>query len=115
MSTLSAILAAILGVVFVVAGIQKLTRQKMVVANFERWGYADVVLQGVGWLEVLTGALLLVGIAVPALAVAGSMLVLTIMLGALATHQRAHDAIALWIPPAALLIAGVVLAYSMLP
>ena len=83
MSTLSTILAAILGVAFFGAGIQKLTGQKMVVENFKRWGYADVVLTATGWLEVITGAVLLVGIAVPSLAVTGSMLVIAIMLGAL--------------------------------
>ena len=115
MSTLSTILAAILGVVFVGAGLQKLTGQKMVVENFKRWGYADVVLTATGWLEVVTGTVLLVGIAVPSLAVTGSMLVIAIMLGALATHQRAHDPIAMWVPPAVLLVLDLVLAYSLLP
>jgi len=97
-------------------GIQKVTRQETVVANFRRWGYADVVLQATGWLEVvLSGALLLVGIAVPALAISGSMLVLMIMIGALFTHQRAHDAFAMWVPPIVLLVLDVVLAYSLLP
>ena len=115
MSTLSTILAAFLGVVFVGAGIPKLTGQEKMVADFRRWGYADVVRTATGWLEILTGTLLLVGIAVPSLAVTGSLLVLMIMLGALITHQRAHDPIAMWIAPAALLALDVVLAYSLLP
>ena len=115
MSTLSTILAAILGIVFVAVGLQKLTRQKMVVENFKRWGLADVVLQAVGWLEVLTGTFLLVGIAIPALAVTGSLIVIAIMIGALFTHQRAHDPLAMWAPPAVLLVLDVWLAYSLLP
>jgi uncharacterized membrane protein YphA (DoxX/SURF4 family) len=115
MSTLSTILAAILGVVFIAAAIPKLTGQEAMAANFERWGYADAVRQATGWLEVVTGALLLVGMAVPALAVAGSMLVVVIMIGALATHQRAHDPISMWISPAVLLVLDLVLAYSLLP
>jgi putative oxidoreductase len=115
MSTLSTILAAVLGVVFVGAGLQKLTRQQMVVENFKRWGLADVILQATGWLEVLTGTFLLTGIAIPALAVTGSLLVIPIMLGALATHQRAHDGVALWAPPLVLLLLDLWLAYSLLP
>lgn len=115
MSTLSTVLAAILGVVFIAVGIPKVTGQEQMVANFQRWGYADVVRQATGWLEVLTGALLLVGIAVASLAVTGSLLVIAIMIGALFTHQRAHDPIAMWIAPAMLLVLDVVLAYSLLP
>jgi putative oxidoreductase len=115
MSTLSTILAAILGVVFVAVAIPKLTGQEEMVANFRRWGYADVIRQATGYLEMLSGALLLVGIAVPALAVTGSLLVLTIMIGALLTHQRAHDPIAARVPPAALFALALVLAYSLLP
>jgi putative oxidoreductase len=115
MSTFSTILAAILGVVFVGAGIAKLTGQEQMVASFRRWGYADVVRTATGWLEVLTGTLLLAGIAIPALAVTGSLLVIMIMLGALFTHQHAHDPVAMWAPPIVLLVLDVVLAYSMLP
>jgi putative oxidoreductase len=115
MSTLSTILAAVLGVVFVAVGIQKVTGEKRVVANFERWGFADVVRTAIGWLEILTGTLLLVGIAVPALAVTGSLLIIMIMIGALATHQRAHDGFAMWSLPVVLLAIDLVLAYSLLP
>ena len=115
MSTLSTILAAILGVVFLAVGIQKLTGQKMVVENFKRWGYADTVLIATGWVEVICGAFLLVGIAVQALAVAGSITIIFIMIGALATHQRARDGFTMWAPPLVLLILDIVLAYSLLP
>jgi putative oxidoreductase len=115
MSTFSTILAAILGIVFVASGIPKLTGQEAVAANFARWGYADVVRTATGWLEVLTGALLLAGIAVQALAVTGTMLVIFIMIGALFTHQRAHDPLKLWVPAAVLLVLDLVLAYSLLP
>jgi uncharacterized membrane protein YphA (DoxX/SURF4 family) len=115
MSTLSTILAAILGVLFVAVGIQKITEQETVVANFKRWGYADAVRQAVGWLEVLTGAFLLVGIAIQALAVTGALIVIFIMIGALFTHARASDKFAMWSIPLVLLLADLVLAYSLLP
>jgi putative oxidoreductase len=115
MSTFSSILAALLGVVFVAAGIPKLTGEQRMVESFQRWGYADVVRTATGALEVFTGLLLLVGIVVPALAVTGSLQVIAIMIGALFTHQRAHDPIAMWVPPAVLLVLDLVLAYSLLP
>ena len=115
MSTLSLVLAIILGVVFLVVGLAKLTARPSVVANFERWGYADVIRMAVGAVEVLAAALLLVGTAVPALAVSGVLLVIWVMLGALLTHQRAGDPIGQWVPPVVLLVLAVVLAYSLLP
>jgi putative oxidoreductase len=115
MSTLSTILSAFLGVVFVASGIPKITGQEAIVANFKRFGYADVVRTATGWLEVLTGTFLLVGIAVQALAVTGSLLVIMIMIGALFTHQRMHDPPKLWAPAAVLLVLDIVLAYSLLP
>ena len=115
MSTLSTILAAVLGAVFLAAGIPKVTGQEKMVANFKRWGYADVIRLATGWLEILTATMLLVGIAVPVLAVAGSLIVIAIMIGALFTHQHARDPIAMCAPPVILLVLDLVLAYSLLP
>lgn len=115
MSTLSTILAGLLGVVFVAVGIPKIQGQQQMVESFRRWGYADVVRKAVGWVEVLCGAFLLVGIAVQALAVAGALTLIPLLLGALATHQHAHDRLALWVAPAVLLVLDVWLAYSLLP
>jgi putative oxidoreductase len=115
MSTLSTILAVILGVAFLAAGITKLTRQPRMVENFKRWGYADVVLMATGALEVLVALMLLVGIAVQALAVAGGLVIVFIMLGALMTHQRARDKLALWLAPVVLLALDVALLVSLLP
>ena len=115
MSTLSTILAAILGVVFVMVGIPKLMGEAKMAANFKRWGYADEVRIAVGAVEVLAGALLLVGIAVQALAVTGVLLVICVMVGALGTHQRAADPFGNWVPPAVLLGLAVVLGVSLLP
>lgn len=115
MSTLSTILATILGVVFLAVGMAKLTRRPQVVENFKRWGYADAVLIAVGGLEVLAAAMLLVGIAVQALAITGGLIVVFVMLGALMTHQYAHDKPAVWLPPVVLLALDVALLVSLLP
>ncbi len=115
MSTLSIILAATLGVVFVAVGIPKITGQEQVAANFARWGYPEQIRIAIGAMEVLGGALLLVGIAVPAVAITGFMIVFIIMLGALSTHQRAKDPLTMWIAPFVLLVLDILLAVSLLP
>jgi putative oxidoreductase len=115
MSTLSAILAAVLGFAFVAAGLAKLSGQERVAANFERWGYAHAMLVATGTVELLAGVLLLVGIAVTPLAITGVLLVVFVMVGALLTHQRAHDPVGERLPAAALLVLAFVLAFSLLP
>jgi uncharacterized membrane protein YphA (DoxX/SURF4 family) len=115
MSTLSTILAAILGIAFVAAGIPKLMGEAAIVANFERWGYADVIRIATGAVELLAGVLLLVGIAVAALAVTGVLLVIFVMIGALSTHARVHDPLAKALPATVLLVLALALAVSLLP
>lgn len=115
MSTLSTILAVILGIAFLAAGITKLTRQQKVVDEFARWGYADIVLMMTGSVELLAAVMMLVGIAVPALAIAGALLVFVVMCGALLTHQRAKDPPSAWIAPGVLLALAVALLVSLLP
>ena len=114
-STLSTILAAVLGVVFVAVGASKLAGQASVAANFERWGFAPPVLVATGAVELLAGVMLLVGIAVPALAISGVLLVLFVMTGALATHQRAHDPVGQRLPAVVLLALALTLMVSLLP
>ena len=115
MSTLSTILAAVLGVVFVAAGITKLTRQQQMVDNFARWGLASSVMIATGAVELLAAVLLLVGIAVNALAITGALLVMFVMTGALGTHTYAKDPVTAFIPPFVLFALAVVLLVSMLP
>ncbi|MEA2221369.1 MAG: putative oxidoreductase [Solirubrobacteraceae bacterium] len=115
MSTLSTILAGMLGVAFVAAGIPKLMSEAAIVANFKRWGYADAVRFAVGAVELLAGVLLLVGIAVQALAVTGVLLVIFVMIGALFTHARVRDPPARWLPATALFALAIALAVSLLP
>jgi uncharacterized membrane protein YphA (DoxX/SURF4 family) len=115
MSTLSTVLAAVLGIVFLAAGIPKLRGQQKMVDDFERWGYQPAVLTATGAVEVLAAALLLVGIAIDALAITGALLVLVVMTGALWTHARAKDPVATLVPAAVLLALAFVLLVSMLP
>jgi len=114
-STLSTILAAVLGVAFLGAGASKLAGQASFAANFERWGYHPSVLTVTGALELLTGALLLTGIAVTPLAITGVLLVLAVMTGALLTHAKAKDPLAAWLPAIVLLVLAIVLVVSLAP
>jgi putative oxidoreductase len=115
MSTLSTVLAVILGATFVAVAIPKLQGEAKAVANFKRWGYADTIRTAVGAVELLAGAMILVGIAVQSLAVAGSLILIFIMLGALATHSHHRDRFVLWIAPTVLLALDLVFAVSLLP
>lgn len=115
MSTFSAVLAAFLGIAFVGVAIPKLTGQQRMVDEFKRWGYPDTIRTATGAVELLSGVLLLVGIAVPALAITGALLIIFAMIGALATHLRARDPIAKWLPAAVLLALTLTLVISMLP
>ena len=115
MSTLSTILAVVLAIAFFGAGVSKLTRREQVVENFKRWGYADSVMTATGSVEVLVALMLLVGIALQFLAITAGLVIVFIMLGALMTHQRVHDKLALWIPPVVLLALDIALLVSLLP
>ena len=115
MSTLSTVLAVILGTVFVAVAIPKLRGEAKVAANFERWGYAATIRTAVGAVELLAGVMILVGIAVQSLAVGGALILIFIMIGALATHSHHRDPFALWAPPAALLALDLAFAVSLLP
>lgn len=115
MSTLSTILAAVLGVAFAGVGLQKLAGQATVAANFERWGYHPAVLTATGAVELLAGTLLLLGIAVTPLAITGVLLVVFVMTGALLTHQLAKDPVAQRLPAVVLLGLAIALVVSLLP
>lgn len=115
MSTLSTILAAVVGIAFVSAGLPKLTGLPSIVENFERWGYPREIRLATGGLELFSGVCLIVGIAVPTLAVTGSLIIVCVMLAALVTHQRVSDPFGRWIPAITLLALDILLAVSLLP
>jgi uncharacterized membrane protein YphA (DoxX/SURF4 family) len=114
-STLSTILAVVLGIAFAGSAIAKLSRQQKMVDEFERWGYQPAMMTTTGAVELLAAAMLLVGIAVNSLAIAGALLILVVMTGALWTHARVKDPVKDWLPAAVLLVLAFVLLVSMLP
>jgi putative oxidoreductase len=86
MSTAANVLAGILGVLFLISGGFKLTGMKVIRDNFRLWRYPDAFRVFTGVWEVAGGALLLTGIATHGAGLAGAILILTAMLGAVYTH-----------------------------
>lgn len=115
MSTLSTILAAVLGIALLAAAIARLSGWQKMADDFERWGYPPALLAVTALVELLAALLLLAGIALPALAISGALLATFVMIAALVAHRRAKDPLAGWGPPAVLLVLAVVLLVSMLP
>jgi uncharacterized membrane protein YphA (DoxX/SURF4 family) len=91
------LLAGIVALVLLMAGVSKLAGAPEQVAGFEAWGFPPGFVTLVGALEVL-GAILLV---VPRSRLVGAAIVLPVMLGAVATHVLHDDAV--HAPPAAVL------------
>jgi uncharacterized membrane protein YphA (DoxX/SURF4 family) len=76
------IIAAVLGVVMIGAGMSKLVGESHQVADFALWGLPPWFRMLVGTFEVIGGLLL----AVPATSPVGSLVLSTIMVGGLWTH-----------------------------
>lgn len=81
-SRLVAVLAAVLGVVMVVGGAAKLAGEAHQVAGFVAWGLPPWFRALVGTFEVLGGILLILPPTIPI----GSLILSTVMVGAIWTH-----------------------------
>lgn len=92
------VVGTVLGVLLMGSGIAKLAGESHQVTSFLAWGLPTWFRYLVGTFEIIGGALL----AVPATAPIGSLILSTIMVGALWTHAVNHDA--LHIAPAAVLL-----------
>ena len=86
MSTAADVLAAVLGLLFLISGGFKLSGIKMIRDTFRLWRYPDSFRVFTGVWEVAGAALLLIGIAIHGAGLAGAILILTAMLGAVYTH-----------------------------
>ena len=81
-SRLVAVLAAVLGVVMVIGGVAKLAGEAHQVAGFVAWGLPPWFRALVGTFEVLGGVLLILPSTIPI----GSLILSTVMVGAIWTH-----------------------------
>ena len=98
------VLQILLGVLFLLSGVQKLMGEAEVAANFERWGYPDWFLMVTGVLELLGG----IGLLIPMTAgLAASGLVL-LMLGAAWTHISSNEGFVAVVPLSFLALLAVV-------
>lgn len=72
---------------FLKTGLAKFDWAPDMVANFERWGYPVIYVQGIGLLELIGAGMLLS----PRTAVAGCVLLAMLMIGAMETHVWFHE------------------------
>jgi uncharacterized membrane protein YphA (DoxX/SURF4 family) len=108
MSLLETVLLGVqglLGVAVVAAGGTKLAGVDSQVEVFEHLGYPQWFRVITGGLEVAAGIALLAGFVVaPRLALAGSLLAVIVLVGALGSHVRAGDSPGEMVPAAVLLV-----------
>lgn len=104
---------ALLGVVALLAGGTKVGGTGTQVEAFEHYGYPQWFRVVTGSLEMAAGVALLAGLmTVPLLALAGSLLLVGVMTGAVATHVRIDDPVSTTAVPAVLLVTSVAVAVS---
>ncbi len=97
-------LAALLGLVFLVAGGSKLVNPESAVESFARWGYAPWFVYVTGFVEVAGAALVLVA----RVRFIGAVLLGVTMVGAFVTHWQAGESGALPVPLVLLVLAVIV-------
>jgi len=97
-------LAALLALVFLVAGGSKLVNPESAVESFARWGYAPWFVYVTGLVEVTGAALLLVA----RVRFIGAVLLGVTMIGAFFTHWQAGESGALPVPLVLLVLAVIV-------
>lgn len=94
---------AVLGLVGLVVGGAKVTRQEDQVEAFQRFGYPQWFRIITGFVEIGAGAGLLAGLMwLPGLTLAGGLLLSSVMVGAVVTHLRTGDPPSKTVVPATL-------------
>ena len=91
MEIITIVLSALLGVVFVAGGVQKLRAQAQLAGTLEALGVAPPMQRTIGVLEVLGGVGVALGLFVQPLGIAAGAALAALMVGALVYHLRAHD------------------------
>lgn len=86
-STLTHVLAILLGVLYLMTGGFKLSGSEMMVGQFEHWGYPIWFMYLVGVYEVVTAFLLFRG----STRFYGAVAAMVVMLGAIFTHLKAGE------------------------
>ena len=85
------VLNVLLAATFLGSGGAKLAAAKQSLEIRDRLGVGAGLWRGIGVLEVAAAVGLAVGLAVPALGIAAAAGLVLLLIGAIATHARAHD------------------------
>jgi putative oxidoreductase len=91
MGILTYILQGILVLMFLMAGIGKVTGSKMHVEGFKHWRLPQWFRIVTGIVELAGSALLIIGYWTPSLAIAGALLLAITGVGGILTHIRVKD------------------------
>ncbi|ANY67368.1 hypothetical protein BBD42_13460 [Paenibacillus sp. BIHB 4019] len=107
MSIVSIVIQVLLGLGFLMFGLMKLGSKQMV-DEFKRYGLPSGVRLFTGVAEIAAAALVVVGIWYSGLAAWGSLLIVVIMAGAIATHLKVKDPGSKMGMPLVLLVLGLI-------
>lgn len=102
------VLLIILGVVFIGSGAAKLASVPFTVQNFARWPIPETTRKPIGAIEVVIGALALIGIGVTIFGTIAAIGVIVSMVVATAVHLRAQDPLPLTVAAPVFLLLGIV-------
>lgn len=91
MYIVSVILQSILMLMFLMAGLGKLSGNKMHKQNFKRWGYSDWFMPVAGIVETVGAAALIIGYWNASWVAVGSIILGLTGVGGIVTHVRAKD------------------------
>ncbi|MDQ6658349.1 MAG: DoxX family protein [Actinomycetota bacterium] len=102
------IVSIVLAVVFLGAGVSKITKQKQMVDTAAHLGFSVTQYQGIGALEVAAVVGLIVGLFWKPLGIAAAIGLVLMMIGALVFHAKAKDGPKIMSAPALLGIVALV-------
>jgi uncharacterized membrane protein YphA (DoxX/SURF4 family) len=102
MPVVTLVLSILLALVFAAAGTQKALRAKTAVANAEHLGYSVGSMQLIGGLEIAAAAGLIIGLFWTPLGIAAATGLVLLMIGAVVSHARVKDKVAVLLPAAVL-------------
>ncbi|MEH7549717.1 MULTISPECIES: DoxX family protein [Bacillaceae] len=110
MTVLSIILQGILGLGFLMFGFMKFGSKQMV-EGFKHYGYPGWFRVFTGLVELISAALVIIGIWNETLAAWGGLFIVGTMIGAILTHIKIKDTVKNMMMPIVLLILGLIVLF----
>lgn len=110
MTVLSIILQGILGLGFLMFGFMKFGSKQMV-EGFKNYGYPGWFRVFTGLVELISAALVIIGIWNETLAAWGGLFIVGTMIGAILTHIKIKDTVKNMMMPIVLLILGLIVLF----